>query len=355
MKTLLIVIITLLLKFSLFGQNIAASEVVNFNQKIRSIIKEGNASKFNDLISVNELKNKYIYDKEGKDFIEAALQSGNLGKNIITSCSENGATYEFVKSFTEGNKTFLLYRLTTSDMGLNYHELELCRENGIIKISDIFIYLSGENVSESLFNAYKSLMVEKNKMTNQEEAKAIKAMTIALPEIKKLSQAGEHQKAYEKLKALPPFLKNLRLMQLLNITIAQDLPDEKIYEKAIDDFRNNFPKAKNLDLLLIDGFILKKQYDNALASVNNLDKNLGIDPYLDFYRYLVSNLKNDTTNSLLFIEKVANAFPNKENIQLELLVNYKELLKKEDLKKAIQRFKANPLFDQAKLIEYGFE
>lgn len=352
MKNIAICLVLLLVNIAGFAQIMTEKEVSDFTTKIEKIIKEKNEAKFDALIGTKTFSNKFKSDNDGKLFLEEAIKSAKLSQQIIAVGVNN---YSFVKSFNENNKTFLIYRLITEDQGLNYHELELCKENGVVKIADIFIYLTGENLSESLITIYKSLMVQRNKLSNAEEAKLFKTMSTLMPEIKKLTQSGQHEKAYQKILSAPAFMKSLKMFQLNKILVAQNLSDEKLYSDAIDEFKNNYPNAKNLNLLLIDGYLLKKQYDNAGTSIDKLDISLGGDPYLDYYRYLLSNLKNDTTASMKYIEAAGAALPNLQHVQLELMLNLKEAMKEEQLKKVLVAYKANKSFDQNALIETGIE
>jgi hypothetical protein len=46
-----------------------------------------------------------------------------------------------------------------------------------------------------------------------------------------------------------------------------------------------------MDLMLIDGFILKERYDDALAAIDRLDNDLSGDPYLDTLRANICTAK----------------------------------------------------------------
>jgi hypothetical protein len=352
MKSLIMLLLLVSIKGSCLAQILTESEINGFKAKMLLIANERNGSKYDALFSTKAFGNKYKGDTKGKEFLSTEIQSAKLGQNIFWYKSNK---YEFLKTFNESNTSFVVYRLIGDEIGFNYHEMELCKENGVVKIADIYIYSTGETLSETLIDTYKTLLVQKNNIENKKELEEFQSIYTLIPQIKKLNQEGSYVLAYEKIKQAPEFVKKLRVFHMMTIMVTQNLSDLDIYEKAIDDFRKKFPTAKNLDMLLIDGYSLKKQYDKSMQAVNNLDKTLGGDPYLDYYRYLVSNFKNDTAASYKYIEKVGAAFPNYETIQLELLVNYKEANKEELYTKTLAAYKANKFFNQNKLKEVGLE
>jgi hypothetical protein len=348
MKKILFLVWVSLLTNSTIAQTIADAELKAFSNKLNQIITSKNGAAFDQLINKNFTISKYSNNVNAKAFMNGAYASLNLGSSIILSVKDGGS-YDYVKKFTKNDKSHILYRLITADMGLNYHELALSKVNGAVMIDDIYIYVSGENISETLINAYKSIKTETNKMSGNEEAEALQIAKVNMPKIRALNDKGEYEKAYESLLKLPDFVQNMKMVRLMKLMISQNFENTDRYEKDMADYRKYYPEAKNIDLVSIDAYLLKKQYDNAMRAVNNLDKSLDGDPYLDFYRYLISNLKQDTASTLIYIVEASKSFPDKEFIQLQLLINYKEFKKEEELKVALAAYKANPKFDQSKL------
>ncbi len=61
---------------------------------------------------------------------------------------------------------------------------------------------------------------------------------------------------------------------VIALTSAQSVSD-KDYLQAIDDFRKAYPKDPAFDLILIDGYAMRKQYDETLQCIDRLNAAVG--------------------------------------------------------------------------------
>ncbi|HNC39184.1 MAG TPA: hypothetical protein PK492_07445, partial [Chitinophagaceae bacterium] len=84
-------------------------------------------------------------------------------------------------------------------------------------------------------------------------------------------------------------------------------------------------------------------------SVNKLDEMINKDPFLDYYRYLISNLKKDNTNAKKYLVSFVNNFPDFEDGILELILTYREDGEKEKADSLIKSYKLHSAFDQERL------
>jgi len=67
-----------------------------------------------------------------------------------------------------------------------------------------------------------------------------------------------------------------------NLQKGQPMGDD--YHKAVQDFQQAFPNAENLALLLIDFYYFNEDFKQARAAVDQLDKQVGGDPFLNLFR-----------------------------------------------------------------------
>ena len=178
--------------------------------------------------------------------------------------------------------------------GLNYVEFVLApSKNGATAI-DIYMHSSGEYLSQSLrrmtilgASAEDNSLVKRLQGTDSEFSRHSADWT----EMWKAYQEHRYpdcQAAYERLSPNLKLEKNFMLFQIL---AAHKISDEK-YVAAIDAFRAAHPDEACVDLIAIDSFVAKKQYDAALEAIERLDKSIGGDPYLHLLRaklYLAAN------------------------------------------------------------------
>jgi len=100
---------------------------------------------------------------------------------------------------------------------------------------------------------------------------------------------------------------------------------------------------------MLDGHIIKKQYDQALHSVNEMDRMINKDPFLDYYRYLIYNLKQRDDSAKMSIERLMTNMPDFEDGMIELIALYIEEKNKPEADKWIKEFRLHSSFDQETL------
>jgi tetratricopeptide (TPR) repeat protein len=266
-----------------------------------------------------------------------------MGTKITASLSAKG-TYSLVKHYEKDKVHHLLFRLYDDGM-INYHDYELIRTGGQPKVADIYIYMSGENLSETLKTLFVQFKDEFKESSKNETAGWIKRM----PDIRSLITKGKHQEALEIYNSMPGKIKQGRIFQIVHVEICSGLSDEE-YNKAITDYETLYPNEPNMQLLLIDGYILRKDYDKALNAVNELDKMIDKDPMLDFHRAMCYTLMKDDVKRVECLERLIKNLPDFEDGILELLVDYLETSQFEKAKPLVDGFKNKSEFNQSTLI-----
>jgi hypothetical protein len=116
-------------------------------------------------------------------------------------------------------------------------------------------------------------------------------------------------------------MKNQKLFQLIHLRIAQKLGDTP-YLAALNEYKTNFPQDHNLGLLMLDAYVMEKDYSSALGAINRLDTALHKDPFLDYYRGLIYKLMEQPTQSRVCLEQLHNSMPQFGKGTVELLANY---------------------------------
>lgn len=211
-----------------------------------------------------------------KDGLRMALTSDALWTGQCASLKSQG----------ESRNTFLGVRQIAGSwrplvrmvgaQGLNYAELELGKYPDGVRAVDATYYLTGEPLSKTLArlmgSAQKSL----------DDGTAGDAMV--LQQISEKQRAGDQAGALALIKQLPPALREDKSMMLLEIGLDPG-DDEARYLAAIERFEKKFPGDPALDLVSVDGFFMRKQYDRLHGALDRLDKAVN-DPYLEIMHAL---------------------------------------------------------------------
>jgi hypothetical protein len=205
-------------------------------------------------------------------------------KLAATLCAKLGdeVHYQLLRlRIVDGQHRPLFRLLDDADDGVNYHELALAKgADGVIRAVDIYVYVTGEYLSESLGAVYEGLMV------SAEQGSSFAGMGATMKQARELVAAGRHDEARAALAALPAALRATKALRAIEVQISSDQA-EATYLAAIDAYRRDFPDDPSVELLLMDAFVLRQDYRRALQSIDVLDRLVGGDPYLEALRSLL--------------------------------------------------------------------
>ncbi len=323
---------------------VTQEEAIEFGKQVEISIGKRSSDFMDGAMDAKELMKRASIKpgKNEKDFKEGMSQGMKMGTAIVNALSPKG-NYEVVRHYEKNQTRHVLFRLYDQGM-INYHDAELSRQGGKVKIADIFIYLNGQHLSETVHSLYLQMADEINmsKGPSEETSRWLKKM----PEIRGLINAGRHQEANDIFNEIPAKIKVGRPFQILNVEIASGLGDE-LYRQAIEGYEKSFPNEPNTQLLLLDAYVLRKEYDKALKAVNQLDEAVGHDPVLDYHRSLCYTLLGKTDSSRACLERLVKNKPDFEDAIIELVGTYLDWREFEKAKPLIDRFQNRSEFDQS--------
>lgn len=278
-----------------------------------------------------------------KGFGDGVMSKMKLGTQVSNSLSDQDS-YEFIKHYTKDKVHHVIFRLYgVEESTLNYHDFELIKVDGKCMIADMYIYLSGETLAETMRNLYKSMV------GNNDDNKPSKFSGMDdVADIKKLMQRGKYAEARRIYETLPDNLKNAKPIMLTNILICSNLSNND-YDEAIKKFQLKFPNEPNMNLVMIDGYYLQKEYAKMLSAINALDSQINKDPLLDYYRYLSYNLLEDKANSKLYLTRLVNNKPDFQKGFLELITVELDGKNKTASDSLVKIYRKNPKFKQDEL------
>jgi tetratricopeptide (TPR) repeat protein len=249
-----------------------------------------------------------------KALIKGALegfQQGQYGKAVVEAMGQYG-TYEMIKRYEKDKKQHILFRLIGGG-GVNYHDYELVKRDEVVKAADVYIYMSGENISKTIADALEltSQNIPKEDMDKINKVKTIRTL---------MSQ-GDNEKALTLYDELPMAAKKEKAYQLIHIRLCSKLGNDK-YIQALNEYRSLFPKDPNMYLMMVDAYVLEKNFPSALGAVNKLDSVIDKDPYQDYERGLIYLLMKDTIHSQQSFERLHANMPKLKKGTIELMETY---------------------------------
>jgi tetratricopeptide (TPR) repeat protein len=244
------------------------------------------------------------------------------GKRALTQSLTQGLQqalkkggYRFLRMQHTGNEKQALFRVFGDDSGLNYHRLVLGHTaDRKVRAVDIYGFASGELLSQTMRRMYLPMAAEASKSLlaklTQSESDFVKHRS-KLVELSTADADGRSARVLEIYATLPPSLQKDKTFLLARMKAAAEV-SEKEYADTLDAFRDYYPADPCLDILLIDHYFLRKQFDRALACIDTLDKAVGGDPYLNVMRANVYLEKKDFAKARECAQKAVAA---EENLQ----------------------------------------
>lgn len=274
----------------------------------------------------------------GKDrgAIVASLKQSRIGEQIVDAAQSG--TYELVKVYEKTDTQHVLFRLYGTG-GINYHDMLLVHAGNDVKVADMYIYYSSENLSKTIADLLSQLL-------NYSHLNS--GMMNTIKEMRKSQRNEEYEKALSYYNQLPDTLKQSKAFQLVHLIITSKINDSD-YEKALDEFSSLYPHEPGMNLQAIDIHITHKQYDKAGNDVERLDSFINKDTFLDYYRALIYKKENDTTKMMTCLANLYRNFPSFGEGIIELMAAYAREGNIAKAKKLVAVYRNNTKLNQKRL------
>ena len=128
--------------------------------------------------------------------------------------------------------------------------------------------------------------------------------------------------------------------------------DESKYLEALLNFQSLYPNDPNIDLLMMDAYIINKEIPKAMASIDKLDRFINTDPFLDYFRAFICNIDDNSGEARKYLERLYKNYPEFDSGVLELIANYIQAGMNEKANSLIAVYEKNENFDQQSLKLY---
>jgi len=316
---------------------VTKEEAKEFAKQIEISIRKGDATVLDNAIDTKTMVDRMNLPADAKTKgLSSGLKDGmKLGTVIVNTLTGKG-NYDLVKQYEKDNVQHLVFRMF-KDYMINYHDLELINTNGQTKVADVFVYLTGENLSETMRSIYMQMDDNATNTASQWLKK--------IPEMHTLINSSRYDEANNIFNQIPQDVRSGHAFQLLHLQVATGLGNEE-YEKAMNEYNTLFPNDRAIPLLMIDAYVARHDYDKALQSVNELDSMINKDPLLDLYRAFCYNLLYNSEKQEEYLKRLVNTMPFFEEGLTQLIKFYLKQNKYEQAKPLVERFKTKSEFDQ---------
>jgi hypothetical protein len=320
---------------------ISIDEVRNLGLLLQNKVEDNDIRGINELYDVQAFVNLFLKKSTKKSVHEfnASFYYGfarqfSFGELLIAQ--KNEGSFQLIRAYQDNNKDFhLLFRLYNE--GLNYHSYTIKRIKGELKIIDMYVYRSGENLSDTYRAYYKKLLYGSNLFNTNVQDESLYKDVEKLNRIRDLNADGKFKKSYKIYKTISNSSKRMKTFKLANILICSYLSDD-LYLEAIKDYEMRFPNDPSLFLISVDALIMKKEFDKTLSYIDKLDESLGGDPFLHFIRGNIHYMNKNYDSALGKFAITTLEYPEFINAYECSLMIYLETDKKEKVIEILETY-----------------
>jgi thioredoxin-like negative regulator of GroEL len=272
-----------------FGPPVTEAECLEFGKKLEAAIAAKDKDAALRLMRIEDLMQRSLSDLDIPPGPRNAMMQGfrkaGTGQvtDILIDAMDKGGHYRFLRVQTVDGRLRALMRLFHPEQGVNYHGITLARfPDGQIASEDMHIMVSGEMLSQTFRRLILPFVAEQNRGLLERLGGAERLYTKHMGDIQALTAAARAGKAKEAMtiySRLPPELLKDKSLHLIALNATRQ-GDEADYTALLESYRRNHPNDPSIDIMSIDYFIMKKQYDEALQCLRRADRAIGGDPYL---------------------------------------------------------------------------
>lgn len=281
---------------------VSEAEATEFGKRFVELLATCEVSTLAPLLNIDVIGRRAVQNASADNSVKqgflSVLSPEMFWSNQCQSLAAANNRYRFLGALRVGDSWRPLIRMLGDD-GLNYVELELGRFSAGIQIADAVYYLSGEPMSRTFSRLLGSAQnaLDSGDFTAGD----------ALQRIAERQRAGDAEGALRLIDELPPSIRHDKAIMLTEIGV-DPADDEARYLAAIERFEKAYPNDPALDLVSIDGFFLRKQFDRLFTALDRLDKRVN-DPYLEVMRALGHYQNKDHDKALAHVERAIEREP----------------------------------------------
>jgi len=321
---------------------VSEKEALQLAKDIETTVKNNDASVLNDVFDINALTAKIKEkSKEGmSDPMFAGFKSTFNMRSFgaqVTTLAKDGS-YQLVRTYEKDNRIHLLFR-AFGNGGLNYHDYSLVKTGSTIKADDVYIYITGEEISTTLANLLDAGMGGSNNPGKfSDELRHLLKM-------KEYQKNKDYNSIIELYESSDEKLQKNKSFFVIYMTACQKT-DQLKYKTALENYAASFPDAPNTYLLMIDLYFLNKEYEKGIDAVNKLDSLVKGDIFLDFFRANLYLALENTVKAKTCYDNVFKSHPTLSYIIKNIVILHMNDNETDIAKTALNTYKKSEGFNQ---------
>jgi tetratricopeptide (TPR) repeat protein len=217
----------------------------------------------------------------------------------------------------------------------------LIKVNNQIKAADLFVYLSGEDLSTTLAD-----FIDAN-ISNDFNSDELPENLRILLKMKNYKKNNDYSSIISLYDSLDGKYKKNKLVQTIYISACKkiDIKSER-YKKALENYAAIYPNEKNVPLWMIDLYYLNKEYNKALDAINKVDSLVNGDPILNFYKANIFLIEEDKADAKIYYDSAFQYDPTLPYVAKNVVILHMDSNETDAAKTALNIYKQTEGFNQ---------
>jgi hypothetical protein len=250
------------------------------------------------------------YEIAAHDIREAYTGTKGIGLDLAGKVAE-GERCRLLRLHRQGNEQRALFRIANGDDVEYWDFVILCDTNGQPKIGDYFSYLDGYLFSEMVHEDALCDVVRMDRQLISTLSPAEREYSNSHFEFQKMREhvhSNQFKEALDVYKKFPAAMQNNPYV--LHECLVARCGAGGECDDTIRAYQAARPNEPGVDLHLFSHYFILHRFDDALASIERLDKAVGGDPRLDANRAMVFVMKGDLVAAKKCAQSAAAAEPD---------------------------------------------
>lgn len=199
-----------------------------------------------------------------------------LGPRIISQMPQ-GTYAKLLRVKQDGDNALALVRMDFGDQGNGYIDMHMSRlDDGSVKVIDWYDYSTGQLYSQSLRQIVATMSPTPTLLGKVFDiASDRKNRAEVLTKLINQYKGKQHEKMVRYFLSLDEPYRQSRLLNIIALQAANASNDMQLYQNMLANMARYFSDDDTMVFLLIDHYYLKGDYEQVIASANQLERAFG--------------------------------------------------------------------------------
>ncbi len=252
-----------------------------------------------------------------RGFEDGARKSMSAYPQKVAQALGGAQLWDIVRVRKQEHGIWVLVRHYGSETEFAYYDFLVAQGGkGRAAIVDVFPLTNGEPMSRSLRRFFLVGVADQSRSLLEKLSKEENLLVQSMPAIQEMMQAGREgnaERAVAIYESLPLEVRRIKFIAAQVILAGATLQDTDRYLQLVEDYMKWYPNDPTLRILLIDYYAQREECDKLRKVIDELDKAVGGDPFLDLQRAQVDIAEENWSEARKRAQRVIESVPKSQH------------------------------------------